>query len=397
MAVFIGDDGLPAGFSDVVYTISTQVNADQAGKTLCLDSASCPPDASWKWETFDQQWITPTWDGPHCFTIEDNTDTLDFIIALDSVDGLVEGTSDELKPGVPVTFYLKFTNPSAKNRYIWSVRNAFCVHSPDGATWEPLEHLPWYNSGTSSWEVYYPGWNVYPYFDANLFANDLHITGSGADTIDFGGVATLLGEQEDGLEPGFSENVYTITTQFDAGQSGKTICLDKAEQFYLPWQWMTHTAGAVSPVWEGPYCFTVGAPPDFDDDGVPDMVDNCLTTPNPDQSDSDLDGKGNLCDNCPLDYNPLQLDFNGDGIGDACCCTGIRGNANSDLEDKCNITDITYLVKYLFGIPTGPPPGCPAEGNANSDLDEKSNIADITYLVAYLFGIPPGPPPQDCP
>lgn len=40
-------------------------------------------------------------------------------------------------------------------------------------------------------------------------------------------------------------------------------------------------------------------PPDVDDadgDGVPDINDNCPTTPNPDQADSDGDGEGDACD-----------------------------------------------------------------------------------------------------
>jgi thrombospondin type 3 repeat protein len=77
---------------------------------------------------------------------------------------------------------------------------------------------------------------------------------------------------------------------------------------------------------------------DTDGDGVCDEVDNCVTTPNPDQLDTDGDGIGDACDICPLDplndvdhdgvcgnvdncptvYNPDQTDSNGNGIGDAC-------------------------------------------------------------------------------
>ena len=107
----------------------------------------------------------------------------------------------------------------------------------------------------------------------------------------------------------------------------------------------------------------------------------------------------NMCpvDNCPNVYNPLQEDRNSDGIGDACCCVGLRGNINGDLEDKVNISDIAYLVKHLFAMPSGPEPGCVQEANANGDTLEKYNISDVTYLVKYLFGIPPGLPPPACP
>ena len=79
------------------------------------------------------------------------------------------------------------------------------------------------------------------------------------------------------------------------------------------------------------------------------------------------------------------------------CCSGIRGNANGDIDENINISDITYLVDYLFGIPLGPRPPCISEGNANGDEHNDINISDITYLVDYLFGIPLGPAPPPCP
>ena len=79
------------------------------------------------------------------------------------------------------------------------------------------------------------------------------------------------------------------------------------------------------------------------------------------------------------------------------CCLAFRGNANDDQDDKVNISDVSYLLSYLFGIPTGPAPPCPPEGNANGDPDEKINISDVSYLLAYLFGIPTGPAPPVCP
>ncbi len=83
--------------------------------------------------------------------------------------------------------------------------------------------------------------------------------------------------------------------------------------------------------------------------------------------------------------------------GDCSCCIDIRGNANGDPCEFVNISDITYLVDYLFGIPLGPAPPCSEEGNANGDGNEDINISDITYLVDYLFGIPLGPAPPACP
>jgi hypothetical protein len=77
------------------------------------------------------------------------------------------------------------------------------------------------------------------------------------------------------------------------------------------------------------------------------------------------------------------------------CCLVDRGNANNDPDDKVVISDLTFLVDYLFGIPNGPAPVCWEEGNVNGDPTEAINIADITHIVAYLFG--GGPPPPSCP
>ena len=84
-------------------------------------------------------------------------------------------------------------------------------------------------------------------------------------------------------------------------------------------------------------------------------------------------------------------------FADPGCCQNIRGNANGDVDDKANISDVSYLLAYLFGIPTGPAPPCWEEGNANGDQDEKVNVSDVSYLLAYLFGIPTGPAPPACP
>jgi hypothetical protein len=79
------------------------------------------------------------------------------------------------------------------------------------------------------------------------------------------------------------------------------------------------------------------------------------------------------------------------------CCINIRGNANGDPLDKVNVSDVTYLTTFLFGIPLGPPPPCWEEGNANGDVTEKVNVSDVSYLLDYLFGIPTGPAPKPCP
>ena len=70
---------------------------------------------------------------------------------------------------------------------------------------------------------------------------------------------------------------------------------------------------------------------DFDSDGTNDIIDNCLTTPNPNQNDADGDGVGDACDSCPSTGNQDQADTDSDRIGDAC------DNCPSDNNPDCGI------------------------------------------------------------
>ena len=74
-----------------------------------------------------------------------------------------------------------------------------------------------------------------------------------------------------------------------------------------------------------------GTTMDSDSDGTNDIIDNCLTTPNPDQNDADGDGVGDACDNCPSTGNQDQADTDSDRIGDAC------DNCPSDNNPDCGI------------------------------------------------------------
>jgi len=77
------------------------------------------------------------------------------------------------------------------------------------------------------------------------------------------------------------------------------------------------------------------------------------------------------------------------------CCVDLRGNIDGDPTDEILVTDLSYLVDFLFQ--GGPPPPCTDEGNidgitnAGGPIDE----ADLLYLIAYLFQN--GPLPVACP
>ena len=73
---------------------------------------------------------------------------------------------------------------------------------------------------------------------------------------------------------------------------------------------------------------------DDDNDGVPDVSDNCRLNQNASQANGDGDVLGDACDNCDAVSNSNQLDTDGDGQGDA-CDTDDDGDGRSDGSDNC--------------------------------------------------------------
>ena len=72
-------------------------------------------------------------------------------------------------------------------------------------------------------------------------------------------------------------------------------------------------------------------------------------------------------------------------------CVGIRGNIDGDAGDVIDISNLVWLVDYMFT--GGPPPPSMEEGNI--DGIGAIDISDLVYLVDYMFiG---GSPPEACP
>jgi len=67
----------------------------------------------------------------------------------------------------------------------------------------------------------------------------------------------------------------------------------------------------------------------------------------------------------------------------------VRGDANGD--GVINVTDVVYLIHYLFLVPPGPAPIPLEAGDVN--CDGVINVTDVVYLINFLFLVPPGPPP----
>ncbi|MCB2229106.1 PKD domain-containing protein [bacterium] len=74
------------------------------------------------------------------------------------------------------------------------------------------------------------------------------------------------------------------------------------------------------------------------------------------------------------------------------CCIGFTGNTNGDAGGAVDLSDLIYLVNYLFL--GGPAPLCDAGANINGDVGCAIDLSDLIYLVNYLFlG---GPAPAAC-
>ena len=76
----------------------------------------------------------------------------------------------------------------------------------------------------------------------------------------------------------------------------------------------------------------------------------------------------------------LTLPISGNAVSRA-CCVGMTGNVNGDGLDVVDISDLTYLVAYLFQ--SGPAPPCEEEADVNGSM--QVDVSDLTYIVAYMF------------
>jgi len=114
-------------------------------------------------------------------------------------------------------------------------------------------------------------------------------------------------------------------------------------------------------------------PPDNDNDGVSDAIDNCPAVANSEQEDGDADGVGNACDNCTLMANGDQRDTDGDAYGNIC-------DADLDNNGAVNFVDLGIMKSVFFTD----------DANADFNGDGAVNFTDLGLLKSMIFQ-PPGP------
>lgn len=137
----------------------------------------------------------------------------------------------------------------------------------------------------------------------------------------------------------------------------------------------------------------VNPPLDTDADGVPDSIDNCPFTPNPDQSDIDHDGKGDVCDDMAAPAIACAAPdgaWHADNVALACTASdGGSGLANPGDVSFLLVTSIADGVDDADAA-TGSRIVCDLEGNCATAGPIGGNRIDRKDPVITLVTPPSG-------
>jgi len=155
------------------------------------------------------------------------------------------------------------------------------------------------------------------------------VTLDGAGSFDADGDSLIYFWVQIAGTPVALSNQNTANPTFTAPSSDETLAFEL--YVFDPETWKKFLDDGYLPAFDVVQIFVRHVNPDTDNDGVPDVNDNCPIHANPNQEDADGDGIGDGCDNCALHSNPQQEDGDKDGVGDA--CDNCRVNANPQQED----------------------------------------------------------------
>ncbi len=79
----------------------------------------------------------------------------------------------------------------------------------------------------------------------------------------------------------------------------------------------------------------------------------------------------------------MQDVFYEHGINKDGCCIGMRGNVDNDPNDQVDISDINFMIDYLFT--SGPTPVCHDEANVDGDAQGIVDMSDLYALIDFFF------------
>ena len=95
-------------------------------------------------------------------------------------------------------------------------------------------------------------------------------------------------------------------------------------------------------------------------------------------SDVDEDGAPDICDNCPSDYNPLQEDSyppGGNGCGDACEC-----HTDCNYDQKVDLSDLVSMKQEFLRTDCAT-----THCNADCNYDNRVDLADLVMMKGEFF------------
>jgi hypothetical protein len=103
--------------------------------------------------------------------------------------------------------------------------------------------------------------------------------------------------------------------------------------------------------------------------------------------DQDDDGVPDINDNCPTIYNPGQSDCNADGLGDACAVSAGAPDINLNaIPDSCECIADLFVDRQVNGADLGAllSQWGPASAGTVSDVNRDGSVdgADLGYLLA---------------
>lgn len=189
-------------------------------------------------------------------------------IYLDHVDGLNgEGTID---PGANLSFYIHITGDADNHR---TMTNGYRFFSDD-VTWDPITATDTDLNWAYPWDWRNADYTCIPpclFFDLGTPAMACVIvsTGSGADTVGYGGCVGSIGS---GLPAGFDDWAYYITLNNVNGPDGAPLTLDSS--WYPPAGYWIWDIVEENIDWGGPYTYYM-----YDDGPPPEPYTDCSPQP----------------------------------------------------------------------------------------------------------------------
>jgi hypothetical protein len=161
---------------------------------------------------------------------------------------------------------------------------------------------------------------------------------------------------------------FSFSPNYGVGGAGKTLLDANIQRLYV-----------------NALYWTTGWSPDTDGDGVPDLLDNCVNVPNPDQADSDHNGVGDACE--PVKAQTITFAaLTGKTFGDPAFT--VAATASSGLEvsftatGKCTISGTTITLTGAGNCTVTAQQAGNASYHPAADVSQSFGIAKGTATLA---------------